>query len=62
MLKVRDEEARSQAANGRHPLDFVTRIRRPPRQVRLVHGDEDAKATLGRLLRRRLPGVEVVVP
>ena len=43
-------------------LNFVTRIRRPPRQVRLVHGDEDAKATLGRLLRRRLPGVEVVVP
>ncbi|MCU0837063.1 MAG: hypothetical protein MUC77_21955 [Chromatiaceae bacterium] len=33
-----------------------------PRQVRLVHGDEGAKATLARLLREHHPGMEVVVP
>ena len=43
-------------------LNFVTRMRRPPRQVRLVHGDEAAKATLARLLRQRVPGLDVVVP
>ena len=43
-------------------LNFVTRMRRPPRQVRLVHGDEGAKATLARLLRPRVPGLAVVVP
>ncbi len=43
-------------------LNFVTRMRRPPRQVRLVHGDEGAKAALARLLRQRVPGMDVVVP
>ncbi len=43
-------------------LNFIGRMRKPPRQVRLVHGDEDAKATLAGLLRQRHPGVEVVVP
>ncbi len=50
-------------------LNFVTRIgagqgpaHRALRQVRLVHGDAGAKATLARLVRQRLPGVDVVVP
>ena len=49
-------------ADQKDLLGFVGRMRKPPRQVRLVHGDEDAKATLAALLRQRHPGVEVVVP
>ena len=37
-------------------------MRRKPRQVRLVHGDDRAKQVLAMLLRQRHPGVEVVVP
>lgn len=43
-------------------LNFTGRMRTPPKQVRLVHGDEDAKATLAGLLRQRHPGLQVVVP
>jgi metallo-beta-lactamase family protein len=43
-------------------LNFVGRMKRPPRQVRVVHGDDGAKATLAGKLRERVAGVEVVVP
>lgn len=43
-------------------LNFIGRMQRPPRQVRLVHGDDAAKAELGRRLRQQQPGLEVVVP
>ena len=43
-------------------LNFIGRMHTPPKQVRLVHGDDDAKRTLAALLRQRHPGVEVVVP
>ena len=43
-------------------LNFIGRMRTPPKQVRLVHGDDEAKRTLAALLRQRHPGVEVVVP
>jgi metallo-beta-lactamase family protein len=43
-------------------LNFIGRMRQPPRQVRLVHGDDTAKQTLARLIRQRHPGTEVVVP
>lgn len=49
-------------ADQKDLLGFVGRMRKPPRQVRLVHGDEEAKATLAELLRQQNPGVEVVVP
>lgn len=49
-------------ADQKNLLDFVGRMRTPPRQVRLVHGDDGAKRTLAGLLRQRHPGVEVVVP
>ncbi|MFG5411019.1 MBL fold metallo-hydrolase RNA specificity domain-containing protein [Piscinibacter sakaiensis] len=42
-------------------LNFACRMRRPPRHVRLVHGEAGAKATLAARLRERLPGAEVVV-
>jgi len=43
-------------------LNFIGGMGRKPRQVRLVHGDEGAKATLAGLLREQFAGVEVVVP
>jgi metallo-beta-lactamase family protein len=49
-------------ADQKNLLDFIGRMHTKPRQVRLVHGDDDAKRTLAALLRQRHPGVEVVVP
>jgi metallo-beta-lactamase family protein len=49
-------------ADQKDLLNFIGRMRIKPRQVRLVHGDEGAKATLARLLREHYPGMEVVVP
>jgi metallo-beta-lactamase family protein len=49
-------------ADQKNLLDFIGRMRTKPRQVRLVHGDDDAKRMLAGLLRQRHPGVEVVVP
>ncbi len=49
-------------ADQKDLLGFIGRMRKPPRQVRLVHGDEAAKATLAALLRQRHPGLDVVVP
>lgn len=43
-------------------LNFIGRMHTKPKQVRLVHGDDDAKRTLAALLRQLHPGVEVVVP
>ena len=43
-------------------LNFIGRMHTKPKQVRLVHGDDEAKRTLAALLRQRHPGVEVVVP
>jgi metallo-beta-lactamase family protein len=49
-------------ADQKNLLDFIGRMRTPPRQVRLVHGDDAAKRTLAALLRQRHAGMEVVVP
>ena len=43
-------------------LRFVTGMRRLPRELRIVHGDPEAKATLQAALAERLPGAAVVVP
>lgn len=49
-------------ADRRNLLDFIGRMRFPPRQVRLVHGDAAAKQSLAEELRRRHPGMDVVIP
>ena len=49
-------------ADQKDLLGFIGRMRTPPRQVRLVHGDESARRALAALLRQRHPGMEVVVP
>ena len=43
-------------------LRFATGMRRPPDEVRIVHGDEDAKQRLRMLLAQRLPRTRLVVP
>ena len=47
-------------ADQRDLINFVTRTRRAPQQVRLVHGDRDAKEALAAQLRAFVP--DVVVP
>ena len=49
-------------ADQKNLLDFIGRMKTKPRQVRLIHGDDEAKQALAALLRQRVPGVEVVVP
>jgi metallo-beta-lactamase family protein len=49
-------------ADQKDLLNFIGRMRTPPRQVRLVHGDDAAKQALAGLLRQRHPGMEVLVP
>ncbi len=43
-------------------LNFVGRIPKPPRQVRIVHGDDQAKATLANRIRQGKMAVEVLIP
>ncbi|KAA0875752.1 MBL fold metallo-hydrolase RNA specificity domain-containing protein [Nitrincola tapanii] len=40
-------------------INFVKRMRRPPKFVRLVHGDTQAKSVLANKLRETLPGLQV---
>lgn len=41
---------------------FVKRMRHPPRQIRLVHGEAKAKQALGDRLRQILPDAEICIP
>lgn len=43
-------------------VNFVRRMRRKPREIRLVHGDDQAKQVLRGKLEQALPGVRVIVP
>jgi metallo-beta-lactamase family protein len=49
-------------ADQKDLLNFVGRIPKPPRQVRIVHGDDGAKATLAQRIKALSAGTEVVVP
>ena len=60
--KVHTLAGYSAHADQKDLLNFVGRMRQPPRQVRLVHGDDSAKQVLAGLIRQRHPGTEVVVP
>jgi len=41
---------------------FVTRMRKKPREIRLVHGEQEAKQTLQHLLQQKVPDCHVIVP
>lgn len=43
-------------------LNFVRRMKKPPQQVRIVHGDERAKRTLQQKLQSLLPQAQVLIP
>lgn len=49
-------------ADQKDLLNFIGRMRSPPKQVRIVHGDDTAKRSLATLLTQRHPGLEVVIP
>lgn len=49
-------------ADRHNLLDFIGRMRFPPKQVRLVHGEAAAKQSLAAELRLRHPAMEVVIP
>jgi len=43
-------------------INFIRRMRHPPRQVRLIHGDDEAKRLLKARLEALGQGIEVVIP
>ena len=49
-------------ADQKDLLNFIDRMRKKPQQVRLVHGDEEAKQALAVELRRRHRGIDVRIP
>ena len=43
-------------------INFVKRMRVKPNEIRIVHGDEEAKQTLKNKFELLFEGVEVVIP
>ena len=43
-------------------VNFVRRMRVKPRQIRIVHGDDGAKAELRDKYQQLVPGAEVIIP
>ena len=42
-------------------MDFCTDMAEPPGEIRLVHGDEDAKETLQQVIKAQLPEARVII-
>lgn len=55
-------EGYSAHADQRNLLNFIRRMRHPPRQVRLVHGEAKAKLALKAALDNLGLGIEVIIP
>ncbi len=49
-------------ADQRDLLNFIARMRRRPREIRLVHGDDAAKRALGRRIAELFPAIRVTIP
>ena len=60
--KVQQISGYSAHAGQRDLLNFIKRMRVPPKKVHLVHGDDNAKRTLKGLIELEHPEREVVVP
>ena len=60
--KVQQISGYSAHAGQRDLLNFIQRMRVRPKKVHLVHGDDDAKQTLKRLIEMEHPTCEVLVP
>lgn len=48
-------------ADQKDLVNFVTRMRHKPKQIRIVHGDDQAKKRLQKKLKEVLPGAETVI-
>ena len=49
-------------ADQKDLVNFVRRMKKKPTQIRIVHGDDDAKGELQRRFRTLVPGAEVIIP
>jgi metallo-beta-lactamase family protein len=49
-------------ADQQNLFNFVKRMRSKPNQIRLVHGDNEAKQALQRIFRENYPEIEVIIP
>ena len=49
-------------ADQRDLLNFITRIPRAPKVLRIVHGSDEAKAAMKSLLERKSIGTQTIVP
>jgi metallo-beta-lactamase family protein len=49
-------------ADQHNLLNFVKRMRKPPADIRLIHGDEEAKQMLKAALEKTLPKAVVSIP
>lgn len=49
-------------ADQNNLVNFIRRMRHPPRQVRLVHGELEAKLALKKRLEELAAGMEVIIP
>jgi metallo-beta-lactamase family protein len=49
-------------ADQNNLLNFIKRIHNKPKQIRLVHGDKQAKLTLQALLTKAYPEIDVMIP
>ncbi|MCB5161525.1 MBL fold metallo-hydrolase RNA specificity domain-containing protein [Marinomonas algarum] len=43
-------------------LNFIKRMRFPPQQTRIVHGDDQAKHTFKQLLQQKYPNMDIIIP
>jgi len=49
-------------ADQKDLVSFATKMEKLPQEVRIVHGDEQAKLALQRLLQKELPRTKVWIP
>jgi len=49
-------------ADQKDLLNFVKRMRKKPQEIRIVHGDEDAKRVLQQKFRELVPEAQVLIP
>ncbi|MBT3198145.1 MAG: hypothetical protein HN344_10490 [Gammaproteobacteria bacterium] len=60
--KVHTISGYSAHADQNNLINFVKRMRHPPKEIRLVHGDEKAKLSLREKLQQLLPESRVTLP
>ena len=60
--KVHTISGYSAHADQRGLINFVKRMRHQPKQINIIHGDENAKLALAEKYKEMLPNTKVVVP